>query len=364
MATTTNRDDALRAVAALPKGSTILLLGATDTGKTTFAHDAVRNAVRETGRTVALVDADIGQSEAGIPGIVASAIAGPRDAALPVRDWPTCDAAFVGATSPPMRVPAWIAAVSACVRDCLRAGAERVVIDTPGWVSGLAASDAYAALMMSVPPDLVLVFERQAEPNPLLKLFEGRAAPPVVARIVAGIETGRKARATRTARRAARLGTYFRDARTHTIPWEQTGFLGAHFAGAPSMAAHLLKFIGDVLGAGCLYASTLPENAIHAIIDGDPVSSARHFSPLTEHFGVRSVVVTPARNYQLLLCGLLDSSGRFLDAGLLQDIDFRANRVTVLTPLRHSSPVTQITFGMLRARPDGKELGELRTGTY
>ena len=67
-----------------------------------------------------------------------------------------------------------------------------------------------------------------------------------------------------------------------------------------------------------------------------------------------------AESFVNLMCGLYDSSGTYLDSALIQSIDFRAESLTLLTPLAHPGAVAQIVFGSLRARPDGKELGELR----
>ena len=365
MPTNATQADTLRAIAALPERGGILLLGAVDTGKTTLAHEAVRHAVRTTGATCALVDADVGQSEIGIPGVVACAIASPANVDAHARDWPRRHAAFVGCTSPSPRLAKWLGAVAACVRACRSAGAGRIVVDTPGWVTGPVAREAYAALLQISPADLVVLLERPRAPNPLAALFSLREPPPVVARIETPEGVGRKARATRTARRSSRLGAYFRDASRLEVAWERVGILGGLFAGEQSMPPHVLKFIGGVLSSRCLYATRSEERQLHVIVDKvGPASADRQIAPITEQFGVRGVVVTPSSSYHSLLVGLADSAGQYLESGLIESIDFASGRLYVLTPLKNAAPIAQIELGLLRCRRDGKELGELRVGTF
>lgn len=88
----------LEALRALPEGGAALLLGATDRGKTTFAALAARILTSEIER-VAVVDADIGQSEIGPPGTVGVAWALPE--ATRLRDLTPSATFFVGAFGPP-----------------------------------------------------------------------------------------------------------------------------------------------------------------------------------------------------------------------------------------------------------------------
>src|SRR5882724_8235066 len=71
----------LEAIRALPAGGVALLVGATDRGKTTFAAMAAAILAGELSK-VAVVDADIGQSEIGPPGTVGMAAARPDAAKL------------------------------------------------------------------------------------------------------------------------------------------------------------------------------------------------------------------------------------------------------------------------------------------
>ena len=355
MTTRTQPVDARRALYALPSGSVVLLVGAKDTGKTTFAHEVARASLQPLG----LVDADIGQTELGIPGVVAATVVNAQVEQGPVRTWPVCAAEFVGGTSPPSCLLDWIPAIVVCVRSAFANGAERVLIDMPGWVTGALALLAYRSLMQIVPPDLVLTFERENDPIWLLSLFDHRSAPPIVARIAVPENVGRKTPETRKARRCTRLGAYFSASSTHVVKWSDVALIGCNLYRGPALPPHVLKFIGATLRARCEFACLMPGGTLHVVVDSGGAGS-HQISPLLEHFHAKSVIIVLAESYTSLLCGLYDAGGRFLDAALIESIDFAVKTLAIRTPLARSGVIAQIAFGTLRARIDGKEIGELR----
>jgi polynucleotide 5'-hydroxyl-kinase GRC3/NOL9 len=108
---------------------TVMLVGATDTGKSTLARWLVEKACTR-GRTTAWLDADLGQSSLGIPGTLNLVTAAGEPAAAADRA-----AFFVGSTSPRGHM-LQILAGSCRLRDLARSrGADPVFIDTSGLVA-------------------------------------------------------------------------------------------------------------------------------------------------------------------------------------------------------------------------------------
>jgi polynucleotide 5'-hydroxyl-kinase GRC3/NOL9 len=108
---------------------TVMLVGATDTGKSTLARWLIEKA-RGRGRTAAWLDADLGQSSLGIPGTLnLVTLAGESPAAVDRA------AFFVGSTSPRGHM-LQILTGSCRLRDLARSGgADPVFIDTSGLVA-------------------------------------------------------------------------------------------------------------------------------------------------------------------------------------------------------------------------------------
>src|SRR5438445_86631 len=122
-----------RALEAAARARVTLILGTSDTGKTSLTA-RLAGALAARGERVAVVDADVGQSEIGPPttvglGHVAGAVARLGDAEVIALE-------FVGDTSPVPYIRETADATGRLVRRALDAGFERVLVDTGGLVEG------------------------------------------------------------------------------------------------------------------------------------------------------------------------------------------------------------------------------------
>jgi polynucleotide 5'-hydroxyl-kinase GRC3/NOL9 len=149
----------------------VLLLGALDTGKTTFGIELARRAV-EARIPTAIVDADIVQSTVGPPTTVGlkycnEATDMSRDA---LRE---ADAlGFVGSLMPKGHLLPLIASTAKLVARAGGAGSELVIVDTTSLVSGLYGQSLKFFKMDLVQPDFVVAFERGGELEPLVGMAQ------------------------------------------------------------------------------------------------------------------------------------------------------------------------------------------------
>ncbi len=135
-----------------------LLLGAADTGKTSLVL-ALANAL-SVQKPVGIVDADIGQSHIGPPTTVGCAIA-----SAPVDDLSglaPLAIAFVGDVTPVGHLLQFTGALWQCL-VCLEPTVDTILIDTPGLVSGGAASALWWTVHRMVRPDVILAVQRGNE---------------------------------------------------------------------------------------------------------------------------------------------------------------------------------------------------------
>lgn len=129
----------------LPERGRIVVLGPTDTGKTTFCWWLAEELSSQ--GTVILLDADVGQSRVGPPACVGWLRYGTDQGEFE----------FIGDISPAGR-PA--AALSACFRSALRAQrsceAQWIIVDTTGYVDGPGAAELKTAKIQLLAPATVL----------------------------------------------------------------------------------------------------------------------------------------------------------------------------------------------------------------
>lgn len=116
---------------------TVLLLGATDRGKSTLVQWLAQR-LAGCGRTVGWLDGDIGQSTLGVPGSMNLAVLKHPPEGLP----PAQTSFFVGATSPRGHMLPVLVGLRQLRDRALAAGADTVLIDTTGLVAAEAGGGA------------------------------------------------------------------------------------------------------------------------------------------------------------------------------------------------------------------------------
>jgi broad specificity phosphatase PhoE len=207
-------------IAQLALGSrSVMLIGATDTGKTTFCRLLV-NAATAAGRRVAIVDADIGQSEIGPPACV-----GLGEALSPVEalgDLTPSALAFVGSTSPRGVILEHAVAVRAMADAAMRRDPDLVVVDTTGFIRGTSAQRLKLAKAGLLGPADIVAIERRGECALLLAPFRS-AQRARVHRLPVPALIGTKSPALRAQRRAERLLLHL--VRHGTTVWNAEGRL-------------------------------------------------------------------------------------------------------------------------------------------
>ena len=146
----------------------VMIVGAADTGKTTLAKLLMADALGA-GKSVALVDADLSRSTVGPPACVGLKwVRSPDDfTALDEAD----ELRFVGSTQPQGVVLPHVVAAAALV-DVARTGADFVVLDTTGVVSGVVGQTIKYHLMELCAPSLVIAMQRGREMEPTIGMLE------------------------------------------------------------------------------------------------------------------------------------------------------------------------------------------------
>jgi polynucleotide 5'-kinase involved in rRNA processing len=157
-----------------------MLVGGLDTGKSTLARRIAR-AVLDEGLTAAILDADIGQSSVGPPSTVGLKLV--RDPAdLEPDALARADAlAFVGTTSPQGHLLPLVSGSRLLLDHARAQGADMVVVDTTGLVSGVFGQILKFQKIGLLRPDLVVGLERGEELEPLLGVVRRFYAAEVAA---------------------------------------------------------------------------------------------------------------------------------------------------------------------------------------
>jgi len=219
---------------------TLIVVGAPDTGKSTFARYLYQQLGRES-RRVAFLDGDPGQSALGPPSTITLAMGQPGHTAFPPAGlrWRR----FVQAISPRGHMLPLIVSAARLIQTAQSANAEFIVYDTTGFVDAAQGGlNLKLAKLELLRPSAVFAIQRNQELAPLLaalrrnrhtRLVELQPSTAIQPRDVP----------TRQAHRASQFGRYFASTRTLVVDWSQLTVLPV-----PRFAFHQLVSLEDAEG--------------------------------------------------------------------------------------------------------------------
>jgi polynucleotide 5'-hydroxyl-kinase GRC3/NOL9 len=201
---------------------TLMVIGGTDVGKSTFARYVYRRLCAQ-GRRVAYLDGDPGQSTLGPPATMTLALDTGREASFPPagRVWRW----FVGAVSPRGHMLPLVVGAARLAQAAYGAGADGVVYDTTGLINpqhgGIALKLAKMDLLH---PAAVFAIQRAYELESfLVALRRSRRVRVIDLRPCPAVQ--RRDVPTRQEHRAAQFARYFAGARSLAVNWERLAVL-------------------------------------------------------------------------------------------------------------------------------------------
>lgn len=187
-----------------------LILGGVETGKTTLAAALAKRLAQD--RPVGLIDADIGQSHIGPPATVGWAIVDkPKDDLVHLAPH---GFSFVGDVTPVGHLLQFTAALARCAQEVCKI-TKRFIIDTPGFISGPAASALWWTVQQIVQPKVILAVQRENELGDILSGLRHMVAQLETLKPPPEIPT--KSPQTRRSYRLRKFHDYFRDASLYNL---------------------------------------------------------------------------------------------------------------------------------------------------
>jgi polynucleotide 5'-hydroxyl-kinase GRC3/NOL9 len=146
----------------------VILLGATDTGKTALAKFLVTHLCKQ-GLKVAFVDSDIGQSFLGPPTTIGLSLF------ERTPDWESSQSQeifFVGSTTPEGHFPTHLKGVKKMVDKAIASGAETIVVDTTGFIFGEGGKELKRRKIELLSPHFLFALQKSGELENILELYK------------------------------------------------------------------------------------------------------------------------------------------------------------------------------------------------
>ena len=332
------------------EGGTALLLGASDSGKTTLAQWLMRT-LAAAGRRVAFLDGDIGQSTVGPPATVALALptASSADSCLsPIA------LRFIGAVSPARQMLPLAVSLKRLADKAHALGAEVLLVDTTGLVLGPLGRRLKFHKIELLAPQHLIALQREEELEPILGLFDSRKGVVIHRFPVSPHVTPRSPQARRLYR-AQRFSAHFQSSRLLELSLRDVVIQGAWLSGGRPLNLSELRGLSEDLHTAVLGGILGPDEAFLLVggepsLEGQPLARSR--------LGVPALSVVERDHTRGLLVGLADRENELLALGLIHELDFTSGRLVCRTPFDGRAQVRFVHTGTLRLDPSGEELGE------
>ena len=203
------------------KGGRLFVIGASDSGKTTFLL-FILNFLIKKGKRVGMLDLDIGQSSIGPPTTVGFGIANKEVETLteikPEKLY------FVGSVSPKGHLLQILIGAEKLIRESEKHRVDHLLVDTTGLVDGPVAEILKEGKIEIINPDFIILFEEKGERENLIKPFifsEKR-----IIRVKPSPYVSQRDREERIKYRENRFKEYFKDRKILKIIFSEKNLLG------------------------------------------------------------------------------------------------------------------------------------------
>lgn len=320
----------------LKNGKIIIVIGASDTGKTTFVHLLANLGARQ-GMRVGVVDADIGQSDIGPPTSIGLGIIDhPVDG---LNEIPPSSLYFVGSTSPAGYLLPMVVGTKRMVDRAIRSGAERVIIDTTGLVHGEIGHVLKHYMIQNTSSDLVVALERGDELEHIIRPLEWMESIEIFRLRVPSVVKRRDPDLRRENRKAS-FRRYLEGAGLIEISFEDIRTLWTPFLCGKGLTPSQLMRLSKTLGEIVLYGERTDEGIF--VVTVDKVRGIEG----------RDIVQFRKDDFRGLVVGLGDKEGEILSIGVIKEVDFLKRRIFIKAPLNSSKDVRLIQFGKARLETD------------
>ncbi|MFP3985023.1 MAG: Clp1/GlmU family protein [Candidatus Bathyarchaeia archaeon] len=324
-------------VFSLKKPAVAMIMGDVDSGKTSVCTFLVNSALKARLR-VAVVDADLGQSDIGPPTTIGLAYID-----KPVKDLFHVEASnvcFVGFTNPSGAKNRIAQCIVGFKNQVFKGSEDLLVVNTDGWVKGEEAVQYKIMLAEKVAPNVVVMIQQKDELAPIL-LGLKKTKVFVVSPSTAISERDRE---KRQVLRELSYRKYLKNAKIEAFPLGWTKIEGMHSTPDLFLTNERLKRIEEMLGVHPVFCEETI-NAIWVVLRQGQMPNFERLQKAEEVFN-KKVKVLQKGDEEGLIVGLHDAEDNFLGIGVICDVDYRRKVMKIHTSV--TDEVATIRVGNVR----------------
>ena len=332
----------------------VLVIGATDVGKSTFCRFLIERGVTS-GLRVGFVDADVGQSQIGPPTTIGLKVFAPDDsmgsavpsipfAALAEIDGEPDALYFVGWASPERHLLQCVAGTRLMVDAALKTGIDFIVVDTTGYIEGDTAVILKQHKIELIKPTHLICLHRSRELDTIITPFEGNDTIQIH-RLLPHRSVRSKSDEFRRKYRESSFARYFSDCVQEILPFDQIHGQRTPFFNGRQANLKEQEMLSNFIDDRVFYAEWGHRSL--TLVTPDRLPSLTH-ARLRNHLSLKNLVTETPQYFERCLVGLLDTSGMMISIGLIDAVDFDTKQLKIQCKVGTATKTKTIQFGRYR----------------
>ena len=340
-----NRDWEILARKVVQPRQIVLVIGATDVGKSTFCRFLIEQGVTA-GLRVGFVDADVGQSQIGPPTTIGLKVFAPNDSTVSLKEIAGAPDAFyfVGWTSPERHLLQCVAGTRLMVDAALKTGADFIVVDTTGYIEGDTAVVLKQHKIELVKPTHLICLHRSRELETIVAPFESNDTIQTH-RLSLHRSVRSKSDDFRRKYRESRFTCYFSDCVQEMLPFAQIRGQRTPFFNGRQANPKEQEMLSDFVDDRVFYAEWGHRSLVLVTLDTLPsLIQAR----LKNHLSLKNLVTETPQYFEHCLVGLLDAAGTTISIGVIDAVDFNTKQLKIRCKVGTAAKTTTVQFGRYR----------------
>ncbi|OYT31958.1 MAG: hypothetical protein B6U94_01330 [Thermofilum sp. ex4484_79] len=328
----------------------VMVLGETDSGKSTFSAFLANYAFVNGYRTV-IIDSDVGQNDLGFPGCISSARL--KKPLSWLRELSYENLFFVGSTTPANNTDSVIVGTRTLVEK-EKENSDLIIINTDGWIDDIYARKYKTKLILHVKPDALVVMEGTGKSEYIVKFFGDlipvyKAKTPSIRRI--------KKRARRRLRREVSYIDLFLNGVKRQIPLGKTPILGSMLFSGEKISANQLEILNKLLFGGVIYSEKYDKIGV-LILKNENVkrNAKKYLLEIKKLLNVNRIIMLSLSDLVGVVVGLVGEKLEYIGVGVINKIDFRKNIIYLTTSLGdETTEIKGLVLGNIKIERDGTE---------
>ncbi|MEM1573280.1 MAG: Clp1/GlmU family protein [Candidatus Methanomethylicaceae archaeon] len=326
--------DAVEKILSHDKPIKVVVIGDTDSGKSTFSI-YLSNIAFERGFKVAVIDADPGQAEISLPTTIGYGFL--DNGVISMDKIRLEEAFFIGSTTPSDNTLRMIIGVRKLLDKALLKKADLIVVNTCGWIYSYKAREFKCSLIQILLPDFLVAIQKENELEHIIKCCEYLTKVLIISPSPA---SKIRSREERKIRRENAYSKYFINIKEQVFNLNKVKILCNYYTYGKELPDSTINNLNKEFSLSITYGE-IHQNLLFLVVKEEP----KEINKIKEKINVDDVYIIREGLEKGIIVGLMNND-KLVGLGIISEIDYKNKKIKILTP--YHGEISHICIGQIK----------------